>query len=129
MRSEEAELDLLDRLGREPEPRRRPRRLDGPAEQLRQAREVRLQHVEHPRRVESRRRMEERVEDDPQAAEHHLLLLPVDTRDPERLARQELRREVAERDNDLRPDQLDLVEEMAFARLDLLRERIAVPRR
>src|SRR5581483_5949975 len=73
--------------------------------------------------------MEERVEDDPQAAEHHLLLLPVDTRDPERLARQELRREVAERDNDLRPDQLDLVEEMAFARLDLLRERIAVPRR
>ena len=68
--------------------------------------------------------MVERVEHDLAAAERDLLRLPVDARDPERLAGEELRREVAERRHELRLDQLDLAEEVRLAGLDLLRQRI-----
>ena len=44
-------------------------------------------------------------------------------------AGEKLRREVAERRDDGRLDQLDLPEEMALARLDLVRLRVAVPGR
>ena len=73
--------------------------------------------------------MVERVENHAVAAERRLLLLPVNARDPERPAGEELRREVAERRDDLRLDQLDLLPEMALARLDLVRLRVAVPGR
>ena len=60
------------------------------------------------------------------AAEHDLLLAAVHLRDPVRLAGEQLRREVAERRDDLRPDQLDLPEEVRLAGLDLLGLRVAV---
>ena len=56
-----------------------------------------------------------------------LLLLPVHAGDAERAAREELGGEVAERRDNLRLDQLDLPPEVAFARLDLVRLRVAVP--
>ena len=70
--------------------------------------------------------MEERVERHLRAAEDDLLLAPVHLRDPGRLAGEELRREVAERRDQLRLDQLDLPEEVRLAGLDLLRQRVAV---
>ena len=73
--------------------------------------------------------MVERVEQDAPAAERRLLLDAVDARDPGRLAREQLRREVAERRNDLRLDQCDLPKEVALAGLDLVRLRVAVPGR
>ena len=48
-------------------------------------------------------------------------------RDPCRLAREELRREVPERRDEPGLDQLDLPEEVRLARGDLLRLRVAVP--
>ena len=131
-RSEEAELERLGgRLAARRDRRRRDRRGGGatgrPSSSGRR-REVGLEHLEHPRRVQRGGRMEERVEQDARAAEGDLLLLPVHLRDPGRLARQELRREVAERRDDLRPDQLDLPEEVALAGLDLLGLRVAVAR-
>src|SRR5436309_10054201 len=73
--------------------------------------------------------MVDRVEQDASAAERRLLLAPVHARDPDRLARQQLRCEIAERRDDARPDQLDLPPGMALAGLDLVGEGIAVPRR
>src|SRR5439155_2400881 len=58
-----------------------------------------------------------------------LVLLAVDACDPERAAREKLRREVAECRDDGGLDQLDLAEEVALARLDLVRLRVAVARR
>ena len=55
-----------------------------------------------------------------------LLRDPVHARDPGRLAGEELRREVAERGNKRRLDQLDLPEEVRLAGLDLLGLRVAV---
>src|SRR5690349_23198872 len=56
--SEEAELDrMLDGRFRHVERRGRRRGLDGPAEELRNAAEVLLQHLQHPRRVERGRRV------------------------------------------------------------------------
>ena len=99
------------------------------AEELRKATEVRFQHLEHPRRVERSGGMEDR--------EEHTLFPPrttscgdaVDTGDPVGLAGQELGREVAERRDHLRADQLDLLEEVRLAGLDLAGERVAVSRR
>src|SRR5438105_3701196 len=98
----------------------------GSAEQLRQAAEIGLEHLEHPRRIERRRRVEERVEEHAVASEHDLLLGPVNARDAERLAREQLRREVAERRDHLRLDQLDLAPEVRLASLDLLVLGVAV---
>ena len=70
--------------------------------------------------------MVERVEQHAAAADRRLLLLAVHARDPELPAGEELRREVAERRDDHRLDQLDLAEEVALARLDLVRLRVAV---
>src|SRR4029079_4514847 len=53
----------------------------------------------------------------------------VDARDPGLLARELLRRVVAERRDNLRPDQLDLLEEPRLALLLLVRQRVAVARR
>src|SRR5206468_2188542 len=63
------------------------------------------------------------------AAERRRLLASVDARDAERLAREELRRKVAERGNDLRLDHLHLLPEPALARRDLVGDRVAIPRR
>ena len=60
-------------------------------------REVLLEHLQHPGRVQRRRRMEDRIQRDRVAAEHDLLLAPVHLRDPGRLAREQLGGEVAER--------------------------------
>src|SRR5581483_8969892 len=57
-----------------------------------------------------------------------LLRLAVDPRDPGLLARQLLRRVVAERRDHLRLDQLDLPEEPRLAAVLLLGERVAVSR-
>ena len=73
--------------------------------------------------------MVERVQRDGVAAERGLLLLPVHARDPLRLAREELRGEVAERRDEGRPDQLDLAEQVRLAGLDLVGLRVAVPGR
>ena len=73
--------------------------------------------------------MVERVEDDAAARDRERLLLAVYARDPERPAGEELRREVAERRDHLRLDQLDLAEEMRLAGLDLVLLRVAVARR
>ena len=97
------------------------------AEQLGQAPEVGLEHVEHPRRVERGRRMEER--DRAARASRRATTscsTPCTRVIPSRLAGEQLRREVAERRDDLRPDQLDLPEEVALAGLDLLGLRVAV---
>ena len=98
-------------------------------EQLGDPREVLLQHGLHRRRVERGGGMEERVERDLVAAENDLLGDAVHARDPGRLAREQLRREVAERRDELGPDQLDLAEQVRLAGLDLLRMWIAIPRR
>jgi hypothetical protein len=71
----------------------------------------------------------EGVEQDAAAAQGHLLHLAVDAGDPELLAGQKLRREVAEGRHHLRLDELDLAKEMALAGLDLVRHRVTVPRR
>ena len=70
--------------------------------------------------------MVDRIEQDAAAGDRELLLLAVHARDPERPAGEELGREVAERRDHLRLDQLDLAEEVRLARLDLVRLRIAV---
>ena len=54
------------------------------------------------------------------------MLLAVHARDAGRPTGQKLRREVAERRNDARLDQLDLPPEMSLAGLDLFGQRIAV---
>src|SRR5437868_3992144 len=107
-----------------PTPLAAPNRAGPSAEQLRQAAEIGLEHLEHPRRIERRRRVEERVEEHAVASEHDLLLGPVNARDAERLAREQLRREVAERRDHLRLDQLDLAPEVRLAGLDLLGLRV-----
>ena len=73
--------------------------------------------------------MEDRVQKHAPSTECHLLLLAVHSRDAGRLAGQELRREVPERRDDTRLDQLDLPPEMALAGFDLVRQWIPVPRR
>ena len=78
-------------------------------------REVLLEHLQHRGRVERGCRVVERVEEHRARAERHFLLVPVHLRDPSRLAREELRREVPERRDDLRLDQLDLPEEVRLA--------------
>ena len=70
--------------------------------------------------------MEDRIERHRVSAEHDLLLAPVHLRDACRLAGEELRREVAEGCDERRLHQFDLPEQMPFAGLDLLRQRIAV---
>src|SRR3954451_12328001 len=126
----EAELHrLLDRRLRHVQGRRRGRRLGRLTEELRDAAEVLLEHLEHPRRVQRCGRVEDRIERDRVAAEDDLLRPAVDLRDPGRSGGQQLRREVAERGNELRLDQLDLPEEVPLARLDLLRQRVALPGR
>src|SRR6478672_1881087 len=126
---EEAQLDGFRLRPRGDELDHGRRRGRDRTEQLRQAAEVRLQHLEHPRRVERGRGMEERIEEHARAAEHDLLLDAVHARDPERLAREELRGEVAERRDHLRLDQLDLAPEVRLTGLDLVRLRVAVSRR
>ena len=101
---------------------------EGAPEELGDAGEVGLEHLEHRGRVQRGRRVVERIERHAAAAERRLLLLPVHARDAERPAGEELRREVAERRDDRRLDQLDLPEQVALARLDLVRLRVAVAR-
>ena len=71
--------------------------------------------------------MVERVEQHAVASDAHVLLGAVDARDPGRLAREELGREVAKGRDDARTDQLDLAEEVALAGLDLIRAWSRLP--
>jgi hypothetical protein len=73
--------------------------------------------------------MEDRVEKDgPTAESAHLRHAP-HLRDPVSRSREQLGREVAQRADDTRLDQIDLLEEVALAGIDLGRLRIAVARR
>src|SRR4029450_11951553 len=94
---EETELDRCLRRLRCYRRQQRRRRDDLASEQLGETREVLLEHLQHRRRVERRGVVVERVEQHAAAAEGDLLLGPVHTRDPRRLAREQLRREVTER--------------------------------
>src|SRR5262249_31983429 len=81
---EQTELDRLDRRDRG----RLGCRLGfGPAapQQLRNSSKVLLEHLQHPRRVERSRGMEDRIQRYLVAAEHHLLFAAVHLRDPGRL--------------------------------------------
>ena len=73
--------------------------------------------------------MEERVEHDRSTAERHLLGAPVDTRDAERTAGEELGREAAEGRDNSRPDEFELPVEVGLAGGRLLGQRVAVARR
>src|SRR5687767_1458200 len=126
--SEEAELN---RLGLRPKLGDRRLVRDGrlverSLEQSGYACEILLEHLEHRRRVEGRSRMVERIQRHRPGAERDLLLIPVDPRDAGRLAREKLGREIAERRDDHRLDELDLPEEMRLARRDLLGLRVPV---
>ena len=77
------------------------------------------QHLDVARRVERRRRMEERVQPHRARPDHPHLRPAVQPRDPGRVAAQQLRREVAQRADDLRLDQLELAEQVLLAVLDL----------
>ncbi len=78
-----------------------------------QPREVLAQRLQHRRRVERRRRVEDRVQPQRPRPDRADLLAAVQARDPGRVAAQQLRREVAERADHLRPDQLELPEQVA----------------
>ena len=78
------------------------------------------------RRVERRRRVVDRVQPHRARPDRADLLAPVQARDPGRVAAQQLRREVAERADDPRLDQLELAEQVVLAVVDLLRQRVAV---
>ena len=109
---------------------RRPARgLVSRSEELRQPREIALEHLEHRRGVERRRRVEERIEGHGPPAERHRLLLAVHARDPERAAREERGGEAAERRHDARADELELPVEIGLARRGLRGQRVAVPGR
>src|SRR4029453_18477046 len=98
-RSEEVELDSrLWGCGRE-RGLRLIRREDGgfSSEQRRQPGEALLEHGQHLRGVKGGRRVIERIEERLPAPKGHRLLLTMDARDAELLARKQLRREVAER--------------------------------
>src|SRR3982751_224614 len=98
-------------------------------EQARNAAEVVLEGPQHRRGVEGGRRVVDRVERDGPPAERGLLRMTVHPRDAVGLARKELRGEVAQRGDQLRLDELDLLEEVALAGLDLVGLRVAVPGR
>src|SRR5205807_747605 len=112
-----SDLDILGDDGL----RRRPQR-----EQLGYAREVLAQGLEHPRRVQRGGGVVDRVQAHGAASDRGRLRLTVQARDSGRISAQELRREVAERADHVRLDQLDLAYEVLAAVLDLDRERIAV---
>ena len=70
--------------------------------------------------------MKQRVQAHRARADHEDLGLAVQLRDAGRVAAQELRREVAQRADDARLDELDLAHEVLRAVLDLPRQRVAV---
>ena len=108
--------------------RRSRRRLgDRAAEQLREPREVLLEHRQHRRRVERRRRVVERVE--------HARVCPPSVTScswpwtrviPAACPESSFVAKLPSVATTLRLDQLDLPEEMRLAGLDLLRQRVAV---
>src|SRR5665213_480487 len=117
----------LRRLGRRLR-RLRGLRLLGSAEreQLGQPREVLAQRLEHAWRVERGGGMEDRVEPHRAPARTTGGVNARQARDPGRVAAEKLRREVAERADHRRLDQLDLAVEILLAVVDLDRQRVAV---
>ena len=89
-------------------------------------REVGPQHLDVRGRVERRRRVKDRVQPHRAAPDRAHLVAAVQPRDPGRVAAQQLRREVPERADDARLDELDLAQEVGLAGLDLGRVRVAV---
>src|SRR5450432_4465771 len=102
--------------------------LDPGAEEVWEALKICLQHLEHPRRVERRGWMEDREEQHLVPTQDDLLGAAVDAGNPVGLAGQQLGGEVAERRDDLGADELDLLEEVRLAGLQLTWERVAVAR-
>ena len=70
--------------------------------------------------------MEDRIEADGAGPDHPHLRAAVQPRDPGRVAAQQLRREVPERADHARLDELDLAQQIVLAGLDLGRVRVAV---
>src|SRR5258705_6320163 len=97
-------------------------------QQGRQLCEVFAQELLDRFRPQGGSRMEDREQQNHAAPDLALLRPPVHPRDPGRIAREQLGREVAERADDLRLDQLDLAEQVGLAGLDLLGQRVAVAR-
>ena len=95
-------------------------------QQLGQVREVRFERGPHGRRVERRGRMEDGVQVQGVPGDLRRPGPAVHLGDACGVARQELGGEVAERADDLGPDDLDLPEQVRAAGLDLLRLRVAV---
>src|SRR4051794_37168709 len=95
-------------------------------QQLRNPNEVLAQLLCHPRRAQAGRRMEEGEHVDPATTEEVLLRHAMHFGDARRVAGQQLRREVPERRDHTRLDQLHLFLQVGPARVDLLRLRVAV---
>src|SRR4051794_8830944 len=98
-------------------------------DQRRQLGEVVAQQLLDGVRSQGRGGMEDREQQQHAPRDLALLRPPVDLRDPGRVAAQQLGREVAERADDLRLDQLDLAVEVRLAGRDLLGQGVAVARR
>src|SRR5581483_10257716 len=78
------EAELLRRRRRRGDERELRLRLERAPEQLGEPREIGLEHLEHGGRVQRRRRVVQRIEEDGAPAERRLLLLAVHPWDPER---------------------------------------------
>src|SRR5437016_1851865 len=79
--------------------------------------------------AQDRRRMQRRDQNRSVAGAREFELAPAQFRDAFLGLQQQLGREVAERDDDARPDELELAVEPWRARLDLVRLRISIPGR
>jgi hypothetical protein len=95
-------------------------------QKLGQPAEVLAQRLEHSGRVESGGRVVDRIEPHAASSQSDDLRLAVKARDPRRVAAQELRREVPQRADHARLDQLHLAHRVVLAVLDLDRQWIAV---
>src|SRR3954452_6144003 len=98
-------------------------------QERRQLGEVVTQQLLDRVRAQSRCGMKDREQQDHAPRDLALLRAAVDLGDSGRVARQQLGREVAERADDLRLDQLDLLVQVRLAGLDLLGQWVAVARR
>ncbi len=90
--------------------------------------EVGPERLERRRRVQRGRRVIQRVQAHRARPDHPHLLVAVQPRDPGAVGAQELRREVPERADDRRLDQVHLAAQVVLTGLDLVRVRVAVVR-
>src|SRR4029450_9644651 len=95
-------------------------------QQRRQPPKILLELLAHRGRAKRRCGMEDRVEEHDPLAELVYLRSPAHAADAVLPAREQLRREVPERADDARLDQLDLLHQMTLAGVDLERLGVAV---